>query len=577
VPMPSARLLVLPAAAALLCALLPERGGTDGWSLFPPLLAILVAVASGRLVWGLCLALFSGALIALPTDVPVYMWPLHALYMAAIDFVWTPLRDSFQLFILGFTASLIGMVRVVSLAGGTRGIAEALVRRAASARSTRLATALLGMAIFFDDYANTIVVGTTMRPITDRFRISREKLAYLVDSTAAPVAGVAIISTWIGFEVGLFGDAMDSLGTGISGYELFFRALPARFYCLLTLFFLLVSTLMRRDYGPMLRAERRARQHNQPLAPGAQPMTGDAHQVPDHPDIAGHWAVAALPVGLVIFGVLAGMHWDARNAEAVIAARGEHAFFSRVYWTAVFSNADGAKVMFLSSLAGSGLAFVFARTRKSVRDGSRPLGTSTILRTWVSGITGFSYALLILVLAWAIKEMCQAVHTSDYLIGALENVLDPRFLPLLVFGLAAAVAFSIGTSWTTMALLLPTMLPVAHQMGDITLVILVAAAVLDGAIFGDHCSPISDTTVLSSIAASCDHIAHVRTQAPYAITTMCIAAVCGYLGSTLLYSTYIGLGLGMLVVVATLVIVGRDPDRTAPLDADGESASPSLP
>jgi len=577
VPMPSARLLILPAAAALLCALLPERGGTDGWSLFPPLLAILVAVASGRLVWGLCLALFSGALIALPTDVPVYMWPLHALYMAAIDFVWTPLRDSFQLFILGFTASLIGMVRVVSLAGGTRGIAEALVRRAASARSTRLATALLGLAIFFDDYANTIVVGTTMRPITDRFRISREKLAYLVDSTAAPVAGVAIISTWIGFEVGLFGDAMDSLGTGISGYELFFRALPARFYCLLTLFFLLVSTLMRRDYGPMLRAERRARQHNQPLAPGSQPMTGDAHQVPDHPDIAGHWAVAALPVGLVIFGVLAGMHWDARNAEAVITARGEHAFFSRVYWTAVFSNADGAKVMFLSSLAGSGLAFVFARTRRSLRDGRRPLGTATILRTWVSGITGFSYALLILVLAWAIKEMCQAVHTSDYLIGALENVLDPRFLPLLVFGLAAAVAFSIGTSWTTMALLLPTMLPVAHQMGDITLVILVAAAVLDGAIFGDHCSPISDTTVLSSIAASCDHIAHVRTQAPYAITTMCIAAVCGYLGSTLLYSTYVGLGLGMLAVVATLVIVGRDPDRTAPLDADGESASPSLP
>ena len=481
--------------------------------------------------------------------------------MAAIDFVWTPLRDSFQLFILGFTASLIGMVRVISLAGGTRGIAEALVRKAASARSTRLATALLGLAIFFDDYANTIVVGTTMRPITDRFRISREKLAYLIDSTAAPVAGVAIISTWIGFEVGLFGDAMESLGTGVSGYELFFRALPGRFYCLLTLFFLLVSTLMRRDYGPMLRAERRASQHNQPLATDARPMTGDAHRVPEHPDIAGHWAIAVLPVGLVILGVLAGMHWDARNAETVIAARGEHTLFSRTYWTAVFSNADGAKVMFLSSLAGSGLAFILARTRRSMRDGSHPLKTLIILRTWTAGITGFSYALLILVLAWAIKEMCQAVHTSDYLIGALENVLDPRFLPLVVFGLAAAVAFSIGTSWTTMALLLPTMLPVAYQMGDITLVILVAAAVLDGAIFGDHCSPISDTTVLSSIAASCDHIAHVRTQAPYAITTMCIAAVFGYLGSTLLYSTSVGLGLGMLVVVATLVLAGRDPDR----------------
>ncbi len=562
-PSVSTRILIQSAAAALLCALLPERGGTDGWSLFPPLLAILIAVASGRLVWGLCLALFCGALIAQPGDTALYLRPFAALHAAVIDFVWAPLRDSFQLYILGFTASLIGMVRVVSLAGGTRGIAELLVRRAASARSTRLATALLGLAIFFDDYANTIVVGTTMRPITDRFRISREKLAYLVDSTAAPVAGIAIISTWIGFEVGLFEDAMNSLGTGLSGYELFFRALPARFYCLLTLFFLFASTLLGRDFGPMLQAERRAMQFDQPLAPDAQPMTGEESTVPDHPDLVGHWLVAALPVGLVIFGVLAGMNWDARDAEAVVAARSEHALFSRAYWTAVFSNADGAKVMFLSSLAGSALAFILARTRRSQRDGSRPLSSALIGRTWASGITGFSYALLILVLAWAMKEMCQAVHTSDYLVGALENVLDPRLLPLIVFALAAAVAFSIGTSWTTMAILLPTMLPVAHQMGDITLVILVAAAVLDGAIFGDHCSPISDTTVLSSIAASCDHIAHVRTQAPYALATMSLAAIFGYLGSTLFYSTYVGLGLGMAAVVALLLIAGRSPDSAA--------------
>lgn len=554
------RLILPPALTALVCALLPERGGTDGWSLFPPLLAILVAVASGRLVWGLCLALLCGALIAQPVDVPFYALPVHALYTAIVDFVWTPLRDSFQLYILGFTASLIGMVRVVSLAGGTRGIAELLVRRAAGARSTRLATALLGMAIFFDDYANTIVVGTTMRPITDRFRISREKLAYLVDSTAAPVAGVAIISTWIGFEVGLFEDAMNSLGTNISGYELFFRALPARFYCLLTLFFVLVSTLMQRDFGPMLRAERRAQRHNQPLAPGDQPMTGEESTVPEHPDLEAHWSVAALPVGLVVFAVLAGMHWDAREAEAVIAARNEHSFFSRSYWTAVFSNADGAKVMFLSSLAGSMLAFALARTRRSTVDGNRPLSMAAILRTWASGITGFYYALLILVLAWAIKEMCQAVHTSDYLVGALENVLDPHFLPIIVFALAAAVAFSIGTSWTTMAILLPTMIPVAYQLGDLALAVLVAAAVLDGAIFGDHCSPLSDTTVLSSIAASCDHIAHVRTQAPYALTTMAIAATFGYLGSTLFYSTVVGLLLGMAAVVIALLVVGRSPD-----------------
>ena len=443
--LPLLRLALAIAGAALACFLLPERGATTGWSLFPPLVAILVAIASGRLIFGLVLAIFSGALIVQPSELPFYALPFHALYTAAVDFVWSPLRDSFQLFILGFTAALIGMVRVVSLAGGTRGIADVLVRHAAGARSTRLATALLGMAIFFDDYANTLVVGTTMRPITDRFRISREKLAFLVDSTAAPVAGIAIISTWVGFEVGLFDDAMRELGTGISGYELFFRALPARFYCLLTLVFVLVSTLARRDFGPMLAAERRAYHQHQPLAPDARPMTGDEANVPEHPDISGHWAVAALPVGLVVFGVLFGMHWDAWNAESVVAARGEHAFFSRTYWTTVFSNADGAKVMFVAALVGSVLAFALALTRRSDKDGSYPLSLALVARTWVSGITGFSYALLILLLAWAIKDTCQAVHTSDYLIGALENLLDPRFLPLIVFALAAAVAFSIGT------------------------------------------------------------------------------------------------------------------------------------
>ncbi len=546
--------------AALVCYLLPERGATTGWSLFPPLVAILVAVASGRLILGLGLAIFSGALIVQPADLPFYSLPLHALYTAVVDFVWNPLRDSFQLYILGFTAALIGMVRVISLAGGTRGIADLLVRHAAGARSARLATALLGLAIFFDDYANTIVVGTTMRPITDRFRISREKLAYLVDSTAAPVAGIAIISTWIGFEVGLFDDAMRELHTGISGYELFFRALPARFYCLLTLAFVLISTIARRDFGPMLAAERRAQHLNQPLAPDARPMTGDEANVPEHPDISGHWAVAAIPVGLVVFGVLFGMHWDTWQAEAVVAARSEHAIFSRTYWTTVFSNADSAKVMFVSALVGSALAFALALTRRSDKDGSHPLRLTLVVHTWISGITGFSYALLILVLAWAIKDTCQAVHTSDYLIGALANVLDPRFLPLIVFLLAAAVAFSIGTSWTTMAILLPTMVPVAYELGDLDLAVLVAAAVLDGAIFGDHCSPISDTTVLSSIASSCDHIAHVRTQAPYALTTMGAAAVFGYLGSTLFYPTYVGLLLGFIAITGVLWAIGRDPE-----------------
>ncbi|HIG56122.1 MAG TPA: Na+/H+ antiporter NhaC family protein [Candidatus Latescibacteria bacterium] len=555
------RLPLALAAAWAFTALIPEQGDTSGLSLFPPVAAILVAITTGRLILGLTLAILGGAIIALPADTPLYLIPLRGLQRGLLDFIWSPLRDSFQLFILGFTASLIGMVRVISLAGGTRGIAELLIAKAAGARSTRMATALLGLAIFFDDYANTLVVGTTMRPITDRFRISREKLAFLVDSTAAPVAGIAIVSTWVGFEVGLFDSAMNQVQSGVSGYELFFRAMPARFYCLLTLAFVFISTALGRDYGPMLTAERRAQKTGQVLAPDAQPPTGGEDKIPDHPGLRAHWAVAAAPVLVVVFGVLGGMHLDAYNAPAVVAARTAHGFFARLYWIETFANADGAKVMFIAALLGSALAMILALTRREESSEARPLGIVQIAKTWVTGITGFSYALVILVLAWAIKETCEAVETSAYIIGALSSFLDPNFLPLIVFLLAAAVAFSIGTSWTTMAILLPTMVPVAYDMGGIGLTVLVAAAVLDGAIFGDHCSPISDTTVLSSIASSCDHLAHVRTQAPYALTTMAVAGSCGYLGSTLLWSPAIGLVLGLAIITAILLLVGKKTDE----------------
>ena len=549
------------AASGLTAHLLPVLDGTDGWSLFPPLVAVLVAISTGRLILGLVTALCGAAALSLTGDPSFLQWPWLVFRRALVDFVWLPLSQSFQLYILAFTASLIGMVRVISLAGGTQGIADLLVRKAGGARSSRLAVFLLGLAIFFDDYANTLVVGTTMRPITDRFRISREKLAFLVDSTAAPVAGVAIVSTWVGFEVGLFDSAMNQVQSGVSGYELFFRAMPARFYCLLTLAFVLISTALGRDYGPMLTAERRARKTGQVLAPGAHPPTGDEDQIADHPGLRAHWAVAAAPVLAVVFGVLGGMHLDAYDAPAVVAARTAHGFFARLYWIETFANADGAKVMFIAALLGSALAMILALTRREESSEARPLGIVQIAKTWITGITGFSYALVILVLAWAIKETCEAVETSAYIIGALSSFLDPNFLPLIVFLLAAVVAFSIGTSWTTMAILLPTMIPVAYDMGGIGLTVLVAAAVLDGAIFGDHCSPISDTTVLSSIASSCDHLAHVHTQAPYALTTMAVAGSCGYLGSTLFWSSAVGLVLGLAIITTVLLLVGKKTDE----------------
>ena len=554
-------------AAALLAGIavswaLPAAGEQDGWSLCPPLVAILTAVATGRLVLGLGTAIVAAAAISVP-DAGGWTFPFAVLQRAAVDFLWAPLRESFQLYILAFTASLVGMVRVVILAGGTQGIAELLARRAQGARSARLAAFLMGMAIFFDDYANTLVVGTTMRPICDGFRVSREKLAYIVDSTAAPVAGLALISTWIGYEVGLFEEVMKELGTGISGYELFFLALPSRFYCILSLVLVACTVLMSRDYGPMLRAERRAAATGAVLRQGARPMTGERSGSLKPPrGVRPHWWIAAFPVGLVVFGVLGGMQWDAWDSPAVDAARRGFYFADGGYWIAVFSNASGARVMFLASMAGTAAAAALALTRRSP-DGSWPLGAGRVAAAWIGGIASFRHALVVLLLAWAIKEACQAVGTDDYLVSALGTSLAPGLVPVVTFLLAALVAFAIGTSWTTMAILLPSVLPLAWELGGLPVAVLTAAAVLDGAIFGDHCSPISDTTLLSSIAAACDHMDHVRTQIPYALTAMIAAAVLGYAGSAYLYSSWVGLLLGGAGLWVVVRLAGRDPEATS--------------
>ncbi len=558
----SARYGVAIALSCLLSAVvLPSFGEHGGWSLFPPLCAISVAMFTGRLILGLCSALMGAAIISLPTGTGILESIGFVVHATTIGFVWTPLSDSFQLYILAFTTSLIGMVRIISVAGGTRGIAERLAHSAEGRRAARLSTWLLGMAIFFDDYANTLVVGTTMRPVFDRFRICREKLAYLVDSTAAPVAGIALISTWIGYEVGLFEDAMESVGTGISGYELFFRALPSRFYCLLALVSVGASILLRRDFGPMLSAARRANSTGAVLRDGATPMAGNEDRGLEVPaGIIADWRVAATPVVFVILGVLAGMQLDAWSVADVIEARGRDGFFSQGYWTMVFSNADSARVMFQAAIAGSVLAFGLAISRRDGA-GNFPITPRHAGRAWIGGVTGFSRALVILILAWAIKEACGAVGTSSYLVIALGDSLPAAALPVLVFLLASVVAFSIGTSWTTMAILLPTTIPLAHTLGGMPIAVLVAAAVLDGAIFGDHCSPISDTTVLSSIASSCDHLDHVKTQFPYALGTMVVAALFGYVGTALLWPAWVGLLLGAAIISAMFWVFGKDPDQ----------------
>jgi len=379
-----------------------------------------------------------------------------------------------------------------------------------------MVTWLLGILVFFDDYANTLLVGNTMRPVTDRLKISREKLAYIVDSTAAPISSIALISTWIGYEVSLIGDSLKAIGADPSrAYGIFIESLPYRFYPILALVFGLMIAGSLRDFGPMLKGERRARK-GKTIADRALPLSdfdGAALQPPEGKPR--RWINALLPV-LVVLGVtFAGLWYTGRGSFA----GGDDLPGGLQGIGAIFGAGDSFKALLWGSMAGCLAALLLSRAQGI-------LNLAEGITAWLNGIKSMAAAVVILILAWAIAAICLDLNTSGYMVASLSDHLVPGILPAIVFILAALTSFATGTSWGTMGILIPLTVPTAYGVAQAagldpasahSILLGAVSSVLAGAIFGDHCSPISDTTILSSMSSGCDHVDHVRTQLPYAI------------------------------------------------------------
>ncbi|MBT6435709.1 MAG: Na+/H+ antiporter NhaC family protein [Deltaproteobacteria bacterium] len=519
----------------------------DWTALVPPLVAVVLAIGLRQVVLALFLAVWLGCSVLAGGNPLAGLWSLLSGYLVPV------LTDSFNLEILGFTFGLVGMVTVIGRMGGTLGLVNILSRFAKSPRSAQVVTATMGTAVFFDDYANTVVVGTTARGLTDRMRISREKLAYIVDSTSAPIAGVAVISTWIGYEVGLFDSILTEFrhieGLPSSGYGLFFEILPLRFYCFFTLILVFLSSMLKRDIGPMLKAERRVRGGG-PVSPAGDDATEEMHAL-EKPGVPARWYNAVIPVASVLIFIL----------FRILAVGGDAAEpglsgFSLDYWRAVFTRAsdDISMILFTASLLGSALAIGLAVSQKL-------LTPKEALTSYGGGLRSLMEAGSILVLAWVTKGLCDDLGTGLALVGLIGNSLSVLFLPLVVFLLSGAIAFSTGTSWGTMALVLPVAAPLSVILSGDPLVFMVCmGAVLDGAIWGDHCSPISDTTVLSSTACGCPHVAHVKTQLSYALVSMGAAGLAGYLGYSAGWPIAASYAVGTLMMFGVLLIFGDNPD-----------------
>lgn len=525
------------------------------WTVLPPLVSIVLAFLTKNVVVSLFIGTITGCIMLKLNGFNI----ITALTQGFIDFTYRALNSLADPWNAGIILQVLvigGVIHLVAKMGGAKAIAEALARKAKTVKSAQLTTWLLGLAVFFDDYANSLIVGPIMRPVTDKLGVSREKLAFVIDATAAPIAGLAIISTWIGLEVGLIGDALKSVGIQADGFGVFLETIPYRFYNILILAFVVISAITLREFGPMLKAERRARRGE---VLSTTEISSDSEDLEPIEGIKLSVWNAIIPIGVLIVSSLIGFYYSGwvtimGGEDLAIIELMNNTPFSFAGIQAAFSNADASVVLFQSALLATIVALILGVSRKifTISEG---------IGIWIEGMKGLLITGVILILAWSLSSVIKELGTASYLVGVLSDAIPAFLLPAIIFILGSIIAFATGTAYGTMGILMPLAIPLAFAINpEWNFVIVSTSAVLTGAIFGDHCSPISDTTILSSTGAGCDHIEHVRTQIWYAIFVGIVTVLFGYIPAGLGLSIFIVLPLSLVALFILTMIFGKKVD-----------------
>ncbi|MGY4691230.1 Na+/H+ antiporter NhaC family protein [Salibacterium sp. K-3] len=495
-------------------------------SLLPPGLALAMIIATRRVLPSLGAGIVIGALLL--NDWAILSTISHIWDTFTVIFVTDGALNEWELFIILFLLLLGMTASLISFSGGSRAFGTWALRKIKTRIGAQLATFVFGILIFIDDYFNSLTVGQVSRPVTDRHRISRAKLAYIVDSAAAPICVLAPLSSWGAYIITLLDDITGSYSAvTIGGFQAFLAMLPMNFYALSAIVFLFFVIIWKLDIGPMRKHEERALLHHELLDPSRTGIPGQAGSALDEHhgrvrDLV--FPIAALIIGTVFFMVYSGI----RAADEVTPL-------------SVFAATDVSLSLVLGGSIGLAVSLLFTF-------GKRP-APAALGRTIWNGIRSMLPAIYILILAWMIVSIIEELQTGEYLARQLDGSIPAVLLPALLFLTAGLAAFSTGTSWGTFTLLLPIAGEIASVI-DITMLLPFLAAVIAGAILGDHCSPISDTTILSSTGAGSHHIDHVMTQLPYAM----IAAAVSFIGFLVLGLTG-SVTAGLAAVLAMLLLM----------------------
>ncbi|MCP4612517.1 MAG: Na+/H+ antiporter NhaC family protein [Planctomycetes bacterium] len=523
------------------------------YSIIPPLLTIVLAFLTRNVLLSIAAAIITGGLLTTMPSEPAGMSAILAGLKATVFYPIDTLTNIENLKILAFVPPIFAMVEIIIVSGGFNAILQKLLPLIKTQKSAQAATALMGLIYFIDDYSNAVIVGSSMRPVTDRFGISREKLAFIVDATSAPITSLAVISTWIVYEVGLFTVTAQKLGIEKDGYSMFFDSLAFRFYCILMLGFVFGHILFGCDFGPMKKAQNKT-QKNPPVNTD---ITAPTKSTEDKRPAS--ILNALIPIaGLVLFH-LSGLWFDGGGPAKITSSS---SIFHWQYWRQVIGSSENSiLILIYASLLGLSLAVLCATLTQSLQ-------IPDLIKCIISGTKKCLLPCLILISAWSLKNCCDSLNTDRFLTNLLTGNISPLWFPAIVFLVASVTSFATGTSWGTMAIIIPTAVPIAFALDGDTYgltTIITLGAVLDGAIFGDHCSPISDTTIISSIASRCDHIQHVRTQLPYSIFVAVLALLCGYIPAALGLSPLLSITIAITVMVIVFVALPRlSPKNSLP-------------
>ena len=487
-----------------------------GWiSILPPLIAIALALITKEVYSALFLGLLSGMLIYVVSAKE----PFVAIFSHLFDMMAAKIADNSYMII--FLALLWAVITLIGRSGGTAAYGRWAERKLTSRRATRLATALLGVLIFIDDGFNCLTIGTVMRPVYDRQRISREKLAYIIDATAAPICIIAPVSSWA--------VAVASEVSEADSFHVFLSTIPYNLYALLTILMVVFVCASGLDFGKMKKAEQRALQEG---SEEAEEETGR-----EQDEGKGRVIDLAAPILVLIVCAVLGMAYVG-------------GFFSGIPFSEAIGENPTAGLS-LGAFAGLVAAFVLYIPR-------RIIGVREFVESIVGGISSIVPPMLILILSWSLGGVCrEMIGTGQFISGFVSSANLPfQLLPFLVFVIAAVMSFSMGTSWGTFGMLIPIVTMICSAAGGRDVLIPTLGATLAGAVYGDHCSPISDTTILASTGAQCPHIRHVETQIPYARLVAVVCAV-GYLIIGFTHMPWIGLGIGSVLLTGALLVLNK--------------------